>query len=149
MKRLLIPLALAAALALCAAGAWAFALETEYRGTVNDEGSFGFDLKKRNGTKRVKNVIAGMTFTCEEGDPGQNGIELDGSFRVHHDGTFGGKTSATVVGLDPPAKLTGKLKPHHKAVGTLRAHGELDPLAQPGLKCDTDTQDWKAKRDAN
>ena len=150
MKRLPVPRALAAAAAvvlLCVAGARGAVTEREYAGSQDNGRPMGFDIKKTSHGKKIKNVFAEIEFTCDGGDPGGNVAFLDGSFRVAKDDTFGGRTTSTVQPFtDPKAKLTGKLRPHHKAKGTIRVHGELDPVDQPGLNCDTGTVDWKAEK---
>ena len=95
MKRLLIPLALAAAL-VGAAGALAIPVDTEYNGHAKGDagGSFvGFDVKKAsNGTRKVKHFqVSGLDFECGVGSPGQTGLSHRArAFAKFVDGALGG-----------------------------------------------------------
>jgi hypothetical protein len=142
------------ALAALAAGVMAVAVDTEYDGHIKGEGSldsfFGFNVKKSNGERKVKDVLVdGVDFECDGGSPGETGlIFVDDSFAVDKHGEFGGRSHATIPpAIDPRAKVTGKLKSHDKATGTIRLHGTLDPDGQPGVKCDTGTVEWKAEKE--
>jgi hypothetical protein len=148
-------MALAAGLtvtALGAAGALAIPIDTEYTGHAKGDagGSFvGFDVKKAHGEKKVKHFqVQGLDFECDGGSPGQIAFTMvDDAFPVDGKGEFGGRSHATIVpNFDPRAKVTGKLKPGGKAVGTIRMRGKLDPEGQPGVKCDTGTLGWKAEK---
>ncbi len=132
-------------------GALGISVGGNYHGAVQSDksSSINFDVKRTDsGKRRVANFVgAQLDFTCEGGDPGEtSGVLLDRGFRVKRDRTFGGKADATILGFDPPAKLTGKLRRHGRAVGTFRVHGEIDPNNQPGIDCDTGVLEWKAKR---
>lgn len=155
MRPLYTTLAIALLLLSLAAGALALALTSggqfngEIKGDPYPDSSISFDVQRtRKGHRRVKNVNAsGLDFTCEAGSPSQtSAVRLEGGFRVDGNGEFGGRTDATILGFDPPARLSGKLRRHGRATGTLRVHGELDPEAQPGVDCDTGRLEWRAKR---
>jgi hypothetical protein len=155
MKRTAAALAAGLALmALGATGALGILIDTEYQGHAKGDagGSFvGFDVKQSHGEKKVKNFqVQGLDFECDGGSPGQVGpTSVDDAFPVNDNGEFGGRSHATIFPVfDPMAKVTGKLKPGGKAVGTIRMHGKLDPEGQPGIKCDTGTLGWKAEKGA-
>jgi hypothetical protein len=113
-----------------------------------DEDSFvTFNVAKNEaGKKRVTDVLfGGLDITCEGGVKDEaEGVSLVGRFRVRH-GEFGRKADAVISGIDPPANFAGRFKPGKRAVGTIRARGELDPNDHPGLRCRTGLREWKAK----
>ena len=151
-RRQLIGIAVAGAVGVAVAlpsGASAILLG-EWLGEIKgDEDSFvTFNVEKNDaGKKRVTDVMfGGLDITCEGGVKDEaDGVSLVGGFRVRH-GEFGRKADAVISGLDPPANLTGKFKPRKRAVGTIRARGELDPNDHPDLRCRSGLQEWKAKK---
>jgi hypothetical protein len=112
------------------------------------DSDLSFNLRKTDAGRRVKSVIGfGLDYTCKDSSSDQtSGVELMRSFPVDEDGEFGGKADAVILGFDPPAKLTGKLRRGGRASGTIRVHGELDPKGNPGLDCNTGTLEWRADR---
>ena len=145
--------ALVLALVTAVAGAAvAYAFEfNRYQGHVkgDDESHVGFDIERTpDGHRRVVDFLAsGLDFTCEKGSPGQTtGVGLTRTFRIRRDRTFGGRADAVILGFDPPARLTGELRRHGRVVGTIRAHGELDPEGQPGVDCNTGRLEWRARK---
>jgi hypothetical protein len=151
-RRRLIGIALAAALGAAVAmpPAVSAILQGEWIGEVKeDEDSFvTFNVVKNEaGKKRLTDVLfGGLDITCEGGVKDEaDGVSLVGGFRVRH-GEFGRKADAVISGLDPPANFTGRFKPGKRAVGTIRARGELDPNDHPDLRCRTGLQEWKAKK---
>jgi len=103
--------------------------------------------KSDSGVKRVRDVVAGgLAITCDGGiEDEADGVFLEGKFRVRHR-EFGGRTDATIGGLDPPATFKGRLKRGKRAVGTIRLRGELDPIEHPGVNCRTGRLEWRAKK---
>jgi hypothetical protein len=146
--RTLTALAAVAAMVL-ATGALAFALG-DYSGEIKGDPSSGltWDVKNTQGGRKVRSIIlTGVNFTCEKGSPGETaGVVLDEKFRVGEDGNWGGNSNAVISGFDPPARITGRLKPGGKASGTFRMKGELDPKGQPGVDCKTGLQEWRAEK---
>ena len=148
MIRNLTATATVAALAVTAS-AMAFAVG-DYSGEIKGDPGSGitWEVKSTQGGRKVKNILlTGIEFTCEKGSPGETaGVVLEEKFRVGEDGSWGGNSNAIIAGFDPPAKITGRLKPGGKASGTFRMKGELDPEGQPGVDCKTGLQEWKAEK---
>ena len=152
MRRLLL-VALAVG-GLATAGAHAIVVQTGgYNGQIKGDpypgSSISFKVKRTAAGKRriVKFIASGMAYTCKGGMSGSTpAVSLERGFRVRKDRTFGGRADAVILGFDPPARLKGKLRRRGRAVGTLRVFGELDPVGQPGVYCDTGLQEWRAKK---
>jgi hypothetical protein len=138
----------AVAVVAISATALAFGLG-EYNGNVKGDPSSGlwFEVRQTEDGRRVKDIGgAGFDFTCDEGTPGDtSGVGLERSFKVE-DGSFGGTSNAVILGFDPPAKITGRLKRGGRATGTIRMKGELDPEGQPGIECKTGVLEWRAEK---
>jgi hypothetical protein len=152
MRRLILaglPLALVISASAMAVGVFTNDYNGNIKGDPYPGSSIGFDIKHTaSHHRRVTGFNAsGIVFHCSGGDPGETTLTtIDGSFRVHRNGIFGGKAHATIEAVDPRAVLTGKLRHDGSAVGTLRLHGTLDPVDQPGVNCDTGTKDYKAEK---
>jgi hypothetical protein len=151
MRRLIFAGVPIAVLATTAAFAVAVA-NSDYNGAIKGDSypgsSIGFDIKQAHHHRKVVNFVAsGMAYDCTGGDYGDTtAADIEGSFRIHPDRSFGGKAHATILGTDPAAVLKGRLRHNGSAVGTLRLHGVLDPQGHPGVNCDTGTQDFKATK---
>lgn len=149
MKRMLVltglvTIAVAASASAIGVGEW----NGDINGDPRPGSGIAFNVKKANSARKVTDVVAnGLEYTCDDESADEtSGLELEKSFPVDENGEFGGKSSAVLLGFDPPAKVTGRLKPGGEASGTIRVHGVLDPKTHPGLKCDTGTLHWKAER---
>jgi hypothetical protein len=124
----------------------------DYNGHVKGDPSPGsgvaFSVDRAEGHRVVFNIDAsGLDYECDEGPPDDTAaVSFEGDFRVHRDGTFGGKSDVTIGVTDPPGKFEGKLKGGGKATGKLRIHGELDPEGRPGVDCNTGVLRWKASK---
>jgi hypothetical protein len=143
--------ALLLVLALTGVAAARLAEGGSYNGNVigqpGPESGITFNVVKVNGHKRVRDmVLSGIDFTCSGGDPGETpGVAVEGSFRVARDRTFGGTHDSQILAIDPKATIHGRLRRHRRVTGTLRLRGELDPQNQPGVKCDSGVQNWRAR----
>lgn len=133
--------------------AFAVTAGQDYNGNIKGDpypdSSIAFDVDRTpGGDRKVKRVVAsGLDFTCEAGSPGEtSAVTFDRGFRVDDDGRFGGHADATIEGFDPPASFRGEFRPHGKVLGKLRVHGELDPIGQPSVDCDTGLLEWKATK---
>lgn len=146
-----------AAMLACLLSATAVALPTknagEYNGHVRGdpypESAIWFDIDRTEaGRRRVVDFSAsGLDYRCESGPPGETpAVFLQRGFRIKRDRTFGGRADAVIAGFDPPARLRGKIRRRGRAVGTLRIHGELDPVGHPGVECTTGRLEWRARR---
>ena len=124
----------------------------DYNGHVKGDPSPGsgvaFSVDRSETHPSVFNIDAsGLDYDCPEGSPGETAAaSFDGIFRVHDDRTFGGRSDVTIGSTDPPGRFEGRLKAGGTAAGTLRVHGELDPVGQPGVKCNTGVLRWKATK---
>jgi hypothetical protein len=119
LNRLLIPLALAAALALAAP---AGAATTHWVGDTEGGGAVSFDLVRKHGTYKKVNSFHWdfVPATCDGGPPSFSG-ELLGSLRVSGHGEF----LFDAKGPDGRTRIEGKIKSKHKAKGTLLLKGDF------------------------
>jgi hypothetical protein len=152
-RRLAGAVAVLAVAGLMAAAAQALTTQGDYNGAVTGDpfpGShINFDIKRTaSGTRRVVDFVASkLDYECDGGSPGETtAVSMNRVFRIRRDRTFGGHADAVILGFDPPARLTGKLRRHHRVRGTLRIRGELDPEGQPGVDCDTGRLEWRARK---
>jgi len=121
--------------------------ELDFNGHVrHDPDSYvGFNLKRTaEGNRRVSFfTTGGIVYSCEDTSTGRTQfLTLDGSMRVKHR-RFEGRVHVFTPAGDPVARVHGRLhRGSEVATGDVRLVGKLS--ADPGLRCDTGVQEWRA-----
>ena len=141
-----VSLVAAVALAILPMPASAF-FELDFNGSIrHDPDSYvGFNVKRTPAGKRKVSFFTtgGIVYSCDDSSTGRTQfLTLDGSMRVKHH-RFKGKVHVFTPAGDPVAHVHGRLhRDHQVANGDLRLVGKLS--SQPGLRCDTGVQEWRA-----
>jgi hypothetical protein len=121
--------------------------ELDFNGTIkHDPDSFvGFNVKRTQAGKRKVAFFTtqGIVYSCDDSSTGRTQfLTLEGSMRVRHR-RFGGRVHVFTPAGDPVAHVHGRIhRGSQVANGDLRLVGKLS--SQPGLRCDTDVQEWRA-----
>lgn len=108
-------------------------------------------VKKVNGTRRVRNVYAYVPAHCHQGSGGHAEVHVKGSLKVKKKGRFRGTLKSDFEGSEFPFKLSGRVR-GKIARGKLSTRGKYTGNARGGGKgptvCYTGELRWRAKRGA-
>jgi hypothetical protein len=121
--------------------------ELDFNGTIrHDPDSYvGFNVKRTAIGKRKVTFFTtqGIVYSCDDSSTGRTQLlTLDGSMRVRHR-RFDGRVHVFTPAGDPVAHVNGRIhRGSQVANGDLRLVGRLS--SQPGQRCDTDVQEWRA-----
>jgi hypothetical protein len=139
VKRILIPLALAVALAV---PAQAGAKTKHYAGAVSPSGSISFSVVQKRHSKQKS--VNGLTFSavpvnCADGPATTHG-DVTFPVKLHKNGSFNINASSSSTGAS--LQVSGNL-----TAGTIHLSGDLplDPSGT-GSNCDSGVLSWTAQR---
>jgi hypothetical protein len=137
---------------ICAVGlvapATVGAATRSYSGTFESSGTVGFDVRKKDGKRKVINFsFSNLPLECDGGPNSTSGSVPNFRIKVSKRGNF----DADLVSTDPDAEaelnIDGKLKSGGNAEGTVRVHGEDVIVNNPQgdrQPCDSGKTDWTA-----
>ena len=136
--------------------------DNKYEGRAEGDNTtyVGFNVKKKNGERRVKAVSAFLRYNCQGGGGGSAFARAQGRIKVDDEGRFEG----TVRTDDVPARgslarggptgttyvFKGRLKQGGRAKGRIDANIVFagGVRGEPSERCYTGELDWRARRGA-
>lgn len=140
-------------------------LDNDFEGRVERDVTtyFGFDLKRKNGERKVAKVTARLRYGCTSGKGGPASARVKGKLPVRGDrfagtlrftGDFVSREVAPRGGSPGRVKyrVRGKFTSRRKAKGTVDAEIRFRPTKMRGgeiVRCYSGEVDWKAKRGAD